>query len=369
MTQQNNITSTHFTHDSVASSLTHTILSDYTTGSIFICAGEPSGDLYASLYVQQMKTVLPGCDFIGIGGTRMKKVGVRLVITSEQFASLGLKTAISTLPRHLILLRRIKKAMQTYQPRVFIAVAYPGINLLLCEFASRIGCSVHYLLPPQAWAWGGFRVNLVARWVDTVISVFPFEYDFYRNRGVPIIYWAHPLLEFVQHYIRKDTNPRLGIMPGSRPSEIQRNLPVIVQYLSTAQSCMTTPKLSLIFHSADVLEKNPRITLFINTLQDTYPDRVEVYTDNHYQHMKNCDFLITCSGTASLEAAFMNIPQVFCNRCSRFDATFMRPFVVISEYNLANLYYGRKMVPVCVSSCDKTILSFLNNINIKKYFN
>jgi len=336
---------------------------------LFICAGEPSGDLYASFYIRETINSSPASRFVGVGGTLMEDAGVVRVMTCDELETLGLQTAISSFSRHMTVLQAIKKALQDIHPREFIAVAYPGINLLLCEYASRLGCTVHYLLPPQAWAWGGFRANLVARWVDRVITVFPFEYKFYKQRGIYVEYWENPLPAFLRHFIRTDTLPRLGFMPGSRGSEIRRNLPLIVHYLSYIQSSLKSMRYALILHTPDVITRDPRIAMSIKNLGDMYHDRLEVHTDNHYQHMKNCDFLITCSGTASLEAAFMNIPQVFFNRCSWFDYAFMRPFVKTREYNLANLCYGKTLVPACVSSNDRAIMSFLNGIDIRKIFN
>jgi lipid-A-disaccharide synthase len=336
---------------------------------IFVCAGEPSGDLYAALYVQQAKKSHPGQHWFGVGGPQMSATGVDIVFTYEKLEKLGFKAAFGALSDHVIALRKIKKAISRIRPRTFIAVAYPGMNFLLIKYARSLGCRVIYLLPPQAWAWGAFRVNLVARWVDKVISVFPFEYEYYRHRGIPVEYWENPLVGVLRYYVRTDNAPRIGFMPGSRCSEINRNLPVIMEFITYLQMQEKSVRFAIILHTYDMIGHNPRITRTLHYLKQQLPERLTVFFKDRYTVMKNCDLLVTCSGTASLEAAFMGIQQVFFNRCSWFDYVLLRPLLSIREYNLANLHFGKSLVPSCVHYSDHRLLSFLKHIDIEKYIN
>ncbi|MBN2619600.1 hypothetical protein JXB22_00815 [candidate division WOR-3 bacterium] len=338
-------------------------------GPIFLCAGEPSGDLYAALYVEKLKKSVSNPEFYGVGSTHMAAAGVKILFDSRDLEVFGVHSAISALPRHISALCRIKRAITAVKPGIFIAVAYPGMNLLLLRHARRLGSAVHYLLPPQAWAWGRFRIDLMKRWVDTVISVFPFEYEFYKEQGVPVQHWENPLCTYLKHYQRTHMTPCIGFMPGSRRQEIRRNLPVIASYYAYLCTRTAATRFALILHDQEVVIKDPWIRRVVQDLEQKYRDRLAVYTDDRYAAMKDCDLLVTCSGTASLEAAFMDIPQVFFNRCSWFDYTFMRRFVAVKEYNLTNLFYGRIVVPSCVSSSDRRIATFLKNIDISTYIN
>jgi lipid-A-disaccharide synthase len=338
-------------------------------GPIFLCAGEPSGDLYAALYVQEVRKSFPTSRFYGVGGPQMCAAGVDIVYPSNELETLGFQSVLGSLPRHINALHRIKKALQVIKPKTFIAVAYPGMNLLLIQYARHMGCVVHYLLPPQAWAWGAFRADLVERWVDTVVSVFPFEYEYYKHRRVHVQCWDNPLQSYLRHYVRTDKTRRIGFMPGSRRQEIRRNLPVIASYYAYLCTRTVATRFALILHDQEVVIKDPWIRRVVQDLEQKYRDRLVVHTEDRYAAMKNCDLLVTCSGTASLEAAFMDIPQVFFNRCSWFDYTLMRRFVAVKEYNLTNLYYGRTVVPSCVSSSDRRIATFLQNIDVRAYIN
>ncbi|UCG92197.1 MAG: DUF354 domain-containing protein, partial [candidate division WOR-3 bacterium] len=214
---------------------------------------------------------------------------------------------------------------------------YTGMNLLLCQYAKKLGCVVYYFLPPQIWAWGEFRKFFIKKWVDTAISVFPFEYAFYRKRGIETVYFENPLFDELKKFKRSDVSKRIGFMPGSRQSEINRNLPIMVEVMKRVVQERTDVEFCLIRYP----ESSQR-------LYDSVP-YAKVVTKDRYQAMKNCDLLITSSGTASLEAAIMEIPQVFVNRPSFFDWYVSKKFLKINEYNLANIYFNKKIVPSYVS--------------------
>jgi lipid-A-disaccharide synthase len=305
----------------------------------------------------------------GIGGTNMAAAGVRLLHGTENLETLGFKAAFVSWRRHVKMVRRIKRDLQRLKPKTFIAVAYPGLNLLLIPYAKKIGCEVCYLMPPQAWAWGGFRVNLVARWTDYVITVFPFEREFYAQRGVRVHYWKNPLQEHVSRYERVDEHPRIGLMPGSRTSEVRRNVTILEEYCARVATRFPGIQQSFILHSPCMYRRDRTVHTILQRLQRSYPNTFQVYTEDHYQHMKNCSVLITCSGTASLEAWFMQIPQVFFNRCTWFDDRFVRPLLPLQEYNLVNLLTGKKTVAACVSSSPHIILDFLMAQDIREYIN
>ena len=124
---------------------------------VFLCAGEPSGDLYAALYIKEaLKHCEPG-SLQGVGGREMRAAGVEMVLDQAGFGVFGMQAAAGTWKTQLTILRQLERIICSIEPRLFIAVAYPGLNLLLARYARQRGCRVHYLMPPQAWAWGGFR--------------------------------------------------------------------------------------------------------------------------------------------------------------------------------------------------------------------
>jgi lipid-A-disaccharide synthase len=309
------------------------LLSFPTRGKVFVSACEPSADLYAARFIERLKKDRPALDFIGIGGPEMKAAGVELIDDYRGLMSFGLSAAAEKARSHWSSYRMIARALYNTRPDVFLPVAYPGMNLLLCRYARRLGIKTIYLLPPQIWAWGGFRKYFVRKWVEQVLTFFPFEYDYYISMQIPVRYYENPLIKTLKSINRTDSITSIGFMPGSRPREIHRNLPVIIKLADRIKAKNSESRFVIILRDKTDLLQNqlPSVTIVI---------------DNRYQAMKNCDLLVTCSGTASLEAAFLDVPQVFFNRPSRIDYHLMRRFVSTAEFNLANLYYGKKIVPV-----------------------
>ncbi|UCG30614.1 MAG: hypothetical protein JSV53_01690 [candidate division WOR-3 bacterium] len=306
---------------------------------IFLCAGEPSGDVYAGLFIKRLRKQLPDATIIGVGDGNMQMNGAEIVLWYERLAAFGLSDSLSSLLSHYSSYRQIARILLDTRPKTFIAVAYPGLNIPLCRIAKRHGMKVFYMLPPQIWAWGGFRKNLLKRWIDVVISVFPFEADFYRRLGFDTILMDNPLFSLLGKYTRRNRQPRIGFMPGSRRTQILRNLPVILELTNFIRTRGSNIELCLIaFDSQTAADLSSQQSL------------IPVFNGDRYQMMKDCDLLVVSSGTASLEAAAMRIPQIFFHRVSFLDDRILRRFVSVREFNIANLHYGKKIVPCFISS-------------------
>ncbi|KPJ72544.1 hypothetical protein AMJ52_05935 [candidate division TA06 bacterium DG_78] len=309
-----------------------------------MCAGEPSGDMYAGLLVQRLKKEMPNVEVYGVGGEEIKNSGAEVIETYRNLMTFGLSPGIFSVLRNWRLYRKIGKMIYRTNPKTFIAVAYPGLNLLLCRYARKLGCRIYYFLPPQIWAWGNFRKYFIRRWVDKIISVFPFEYEFYKKIGIETFYFENPLIEKLNQYKRTDFNKHIGFMPGSRTNQIKRNLPIMIELMKKINKEDAGLKFVLILHPSELLLKNTWLITLFKNLESSLKHRIKIIMTDRYQVMKNCDILVTSSGTASLEAAFMKIPQVFFHRPSFFDFYVFKRFIKIKEFNLANLYFNRKIV-------------------------
>uniref|UniRef100_A0A7V3RI21 Lipid-A-disaccharide synthase n=1 Tax=candidate division WOR-3 bacterium TaxID=2052148 RepID=A0A7V3RI21_UNCW3 len=306
--------------------------------SIFICACEPSGDLYGSLFVKNY--LYNRCKRIfGVGGEDLKNAGVSLIYDYHNLKTFGFTLGLSAIIKNIKMYRMIARSLFQIKPDFFIPVAYPGINLLLCRYAKRLKIKVIYLLPPQLWIWGSFRKYFIKKWVDIVVSVIPFEYHFYKQKKIRVTYWLNPLLKELKKYQRDDYTKRIGFMPGSRTSEIKRNLPVIIELISHLQNKYNL-EYSIILHPDTSNSKT------LNKLR--FLPNVKLIVRERYREMRNCDLIVTCSGTASLECSIMEIPQIFFNRPGFLDYYVFRHLFNIDEYNLVNLYYRKKIVPVFV---------------------
>jgi lipid-A-disaccharide synthase len=326
---------------------------------VFICTGEPSGDMYAGLLIQRIKKEMPYVEVCGVGGEQLEKSGAEVIKSYKNLMTFGFSEGMHSFLRNYRSYRKIGKTMYRRKAKTFIAVAYPGLNLLLCRYAKKLECRVYYFLPPQIWAWGGFRKYFIKKWVDKVVSVFPFEYTFYKKRGIDVVYVEHPLLNYLKRYKRNDLEKCIGFMPGSRTNQVRRNLPIIIELMKKIIREDTGVKFVLILHPGESLLKNTWFIALFKNLKSTLKHRVKIILTDRYQAMKNCDVLVTSSGTASLEAAFMNIPQVFFHRPSFFDFYLFKRFIKIKELNLANVYFNKKIVRDTIVYNKKKILNDL----------
>lgn len=312
---------------------------------VFICAGEPSGDLYAGLFMSQLRQRNPNAFITGVGGRCLKESGVKPVFDYRRLATFGLSDGLRSLLNNYSMYRKIGRKMLGLRPCTFVAVAYPGLNLMLCRIAHTNGIKVDYLLPPQIWAWGTFRKCFIRKWVDRVVSVFPFEAEFYDRLGINTVLVENPLIERLRGYERTNLEKRIGFMPGSRDPQLRRNLPVIRRLIGLIKARSEDTECCIITYG---VRRG-------SSLADLSQASV-VHHENRYQVMKNCDLLITCSGTASLEACLLEVPQIFFHRPSLIDFHVLRRLLRIDEYNLCNILYGRKTVPSFVHHDVNTLV-------------
>ena len=314
-------------------------------GPVFVCAGEPSGDLYASFLIRDLKTRNTGLKVFAIGGKHMLASGADMLLSYDKMMTFGFKSGILSSWHHYSIYKKIARLFYRTRSRTFIAVAYPGLNLLLCKYAKHNRCKVYYFLPPQIWAWGTFRKYFIKKWVDSVISVFPFEHKFYRRMRIRTLLFENPLFKALEKYRRRDLRKKIGFMPGSRSGEIKRNLPVITELAETIKGHSDDINFVYIIHpdllglASDIITKK---------MLGRVPN-YRITSEDRYQAMKDCDLLIICSGTASLEAAVLGVPQIFFNRPSSTDYYLFKRFLKIKEYNLTNLYFGEKNVESFIS--------------------
>ncbi len=335
---------------------------------LFICAGEPSGDKYGALFAEYLKRKKPEIEICGVGGNSMREAGVTIVDDYAKLMTFGFSDAICNSYRNFKRYTAIARKIYQIRPKTFVAVAYPGVNLLLCRYAKKLGCTIYYFLPPQIWAWGAFRKYFLKQWVDRVISVFPFEYEFYKKNGIVTDYLENPLREKLEQYTRDDFAKRVGFMPGSRCSQIKRNLPIMIEIMNEINSKEPDVEFHVILYSRKIMMNNRWIRKELENLRSSMQNKIVTVTEKQNQAMKNCDLLIISSGTASLEAAFMNVPQIFVNRPTFFDYYIFKHFLNIKEYNLTNLYLNKKVITSIISFDIAYIMKRFRGIDLIKYF-
>ena len=203
--------------------------------TIFLSAGEASGEHYGALLLQELKSRCPGAQFFGMGGSRMEALGLRRIVRSEDMAVMGITEVIRHLPRIYREYRRLRQSVRTRRPDIAVLIDFPDIHLKLAQEFHRLHIPVIFFVSPQLWAWKKHRIKLVQQFVTQMLVIFPFEEPFYRQRGVDAIYVGHPLADLPQPTISRadfatanSLDPArtwIGLLPGSRAKEIRLNLP------------------------------------------------------------------------------------------------------------------------------------------------
>ena len=205
---------------------------------IMVVAGEASGDDHAARLVAAIKARWPQTQFFGVGGEAMAAQGVRILCPASELAVVGLSEVVSRLPAVLGALKGLGRALKSERPGLAILVDFPDFNFWVARLAKLYRVPVMYYISPQVWAWRTYRVRTIARLTDRLVVIFPFEADFYRERGVPVTYVGHPLRETLPPLTdRRDwlagwgLDPgrlTIALLPGSRAGEIERHLPTML---------------------------------------------------------------------------------------------------------------------------------------------
>ncbi|MCX8015601.1 MAG: hypothetical protein N2748_06225, partial [candidate division WOR-3 bacterium] len=213
---------------------------------IFFSVGEVSGDLYASIIINELiKLKIPTTDIFAIGGSLIKNTGITLIKDIEELQIFGFAEGLLSYFKLRKYFTEIKKDIASIKPDIFVPVSFSGFNLPLLKFAKSIGSKIIYFGPPQIWAWGKFRIKPIRKYCNKVICLFPFEHKFYQQLGINSLYLGNPLTEYVKCSLSKQEiaqllqlNPEidwLSFMPGSRPSEVNRNLLLILRIIHHLQ--------------------------------------------------------------------------------------------------------------------------------------
>ena len=322
--------------------------------SIMILAGEASGDIYGANLVLAIKRLSPDITFSGIGGLEMEKVGVRIMYQLSSMAVVGMTEIIPRMRYIFRALRELKAILTINPPDLVILIDYPGFNLNLAKKAHSLGIPVLYYIPPQVWAWWERRVRKIAKRVDRVAVILPFEKEFYRRYGLRVAYVGHPLLDISlpkrdkkkikeRLGIGYDRSPILGLLPGSRTEEILRHMPVMIGAAEIISRYY--PRLCCVLPLASTVREDavkPYLTEADIDIKIARSDTKEL--------LKIADLALIASGTATLEAAITGTPMVITYKVSPLTYTIVRFLAKVSNIGLVNLVAGKTIVPELIQN-------------------
>ncbi|MDE7153069.1 MAG: lipid-A-disaccharide synthase [Muribaculaceae bacterium] len=311
----------------------------------FISAGEASGDLHASHLINALKEQDPEAQFRFLGGDLMAAAsGDEPLVHYRQMAFMGFVDVLMNLRTVLGNLDAAKRGISEFKPDALILVDYPSFNLKLAEFAAKKGIPVYYYISPKVWAWKEHRVKSIKRLVRRVFSILPFEVEYFRGHGYEVTYVGNPSKNEVdrklttmtdsatfRHKYGLDSRPIIALVPGSRVSEIRKNLPVMIKSLD------------------EFAEYQPVMAAAPAISRDLYGELapgVALCDDTFALEYHSVGALVT-SGTATLEAALIGTPQVVTYRAvgSRLVYNIFKHILKVKFVSLPNLILDREIVP------------------------
>lgn len=318
------------------------------TPSLLMVAGETSGDLHGSKVLARLRERAPDLSVYGIGGDRMRAEGLDTLYHADDFAVVGLVEVLRHVPRFKSALDRTVRVARSRRTSLAILIDYPGFNLVLAKRLKALGIRVLYYISPQVWAWGEGRVRTIARTVDRLAVAFPFEVDFYRERGVAAEFVGHPLLE--EPWVAEVEGPKagigeppvLGLLPGSRRQEVARHLAPMIGAARILRESIPGLRVRLALahgFGPEVLhERGARGSEWIEPVASGgVPDVLRTSTA-----------LLVASGTATLEAACAGTPMVVLYRVSPLTYLVGKLALRVPDIGLVNLVAGTRVVPEVV---------------------
>lgn len=315
--------------------------------NILLTCGETSGDHHAARLVREIKRLAPEASVTALGGRELDRAGADVLFRIDKYAFMGFAEIVRGLPRILSLERKLKRLLGSGEVDLFIPVDYPGFNLRLARYARRVGVPVLYYISPQVWAWGSWRIGRMRRVIDLMAVILPFEEDFYRAAGIPVIFAGHPSLDDIDAPGSSKEPPgeteecRILLFPGSRPQEVQRMLPVMME-------------------AARIMNKTcarARFTLGLAPLIE--PDSISIpaelepsfeITADGLGRLGEAHLVIAASGTVTLQSAMSGTPIVVIYKTSPITFNIGKKLVSIPHIAMPNVLAGRKIVPELLQS-------------------
>lgn len=329
---------------------------------ILVVAGEASGDHHAARLVAAIKEQRPQAEFFGVGGKALAAQGVRILCPAEALAVVGLSEVAGRLPTVVRALRDIRGSLKEERPDLAILVDFPDFNFWVARLAKYYRVPVMYYISPQVWAWRTYRVRTIARLVDRLVVIFPFEADFYREKGVSATYVGHPFMETLPPLPPRPAlleqwglDPRrftLALLPGSRASEIERHLPTMLQAAALIQEAV--PQTQFLLPLASTAPRGLVEEMVANLGPGASSTGVlpvdlrlplKIIEGQSYAALAAAHLAVVASGTATVEAALAATPTIIVYRVSPLTFAVGRLLVRVEHVGMANLLAGERLFP------------------------
>ena len=316
---------------------------------LMIVAGEPSGDAHAAALVNALRKREKHLECFGATGPLMRAEGVETVVDSDELAIMGILEVTHAFPKFLAAFRQLKQAALERSPDAVVLVDWPEFNLRLATALHRRGLKVIYYISPQLWAWRPRRINRIKRDIDLLLSILPFEAEWFRSRGVDHVeFVGHPLAgevkarfdreEFCRQHDLNPAQPIVSFLPGSRRKELQRILPPMLESIAKLTSVRPEIQSVVVVAPSRTIEETREIITRQNGGR-----AIKLIHHQTREALAASDAAAIASGTATLEAALLETPMVVVYKESAMNWHTLGRLITVSHYGLVNLVAGKEI--------------------------
>ncbi|MFT7297795.1 MAG: lipid-A-disaccharide synthase [Sphingobacteriales bacterium] len=313
----------------------------------YIISGEPSGDLHGSNLLKSIKELDNSAKFRGMGGDLMKAQGLLLLKHISDFSVMGFVEVIKKLPSIFKLIKSVKTDILNFRPDVVVLIDYPGFNMKIAKFAKENGFKVIYYIPPKVWAWNTKRALKLKKYCDHILTILPFETDFYKSYGIKNQYVGNPTFDQLHDFKPQALSNNnlthkkslVALLPGSRKMELKNMLPLMNEVSKYF------PNRGFVICGA------PGFTA--KDYKD-FGTEIPVLFDKTYDILASADAALVASGTATLETALLNCPQVVLYRASPISIYIGRLVIKVKFISLVNLILNKMAIPELIQQDCET---------------
>jgi lipid-A-disaccharide synthase len=324
---------------------------------ILIIAGEASGDTHGAKLIAELHKINSSLNFWGLGGDKMTSQGLKSLYPLKEFNVMGFVEIIRHLSKFRNLLKQIEKKIIAAPPRLCILIDYPGFNLKLAAIAKKHNIPIIYYISPQVWAWGIKRVYKIAKLVDEMLVILPFEKEFYAQYNIPVHFVGHPLIDYIDNFSKSSETVKteiglkkddiiVGLLPGSRQQEIEKIFPIMLSAAKEIEKDeILRRRIRFITPEAETLKKGILKNLLNKHSAPADIHILDTKTYSVFEYLSICDLVLVASGTATLETACAGVPMIVTYKASPLTAFLARLLIKVKNIALVNIVAGKTIVP------------------------
>ena len=316
---------------------------------VFFSAGEPSGDQHAAHLLHALRERVPGARFSGFGGVHLEQAGAEVLYPLTDMAVMGITAVLPLLKKFYDIAQQGRRFIEEQRPDAVVLIDFPGFNWHIAKYAKQAGIPVYYYCPPQLWAWAGWRIKKVRKYVDCILSVLPFEAEWYKKQGVRVEYVGHPFFDEVAEKqldaefcrsLRTHGERLVGFLPGSRRNEVTRNFPAMLEVARRIHRDHPDVRFPVACY-----KEYQRDWCVDQLRQFGEPLPFDFHVGRTSEIIATMDCCLMVSGSVSLEVLARGKPAVVTYRPNLFNYLFGKSVIQIKYMSLTNLMVDRELIP------------------------